>query len=305
MEIKSVAIIGLGAMGILYGSHLAKRMPRTDLRIIAGQERIDRYIKDSIFCNGQKCEFQYMTPEEKTSPADLVLFTVKHSGLEDAIRAVKNQVGKNTLILSALNGITSEAMIGQVYGDDKVLYSVAQGMDAVKEGNSLTYAHMGFLCFGDREPGISSAKVKKVADFFARMDFPYLIDTDMPKRLWGKLMLNVGVNQVVAVYGSNYGVIQKEGPARDTMIAAMREVIALAEQEGIDLTEADLNYWLEVLSRLSPQGKPSMRQDVEAGRYSEVELFAGTVIELGRKYGIATPVNQSLYDQIKAMEAGY
>lgn len=225
--------------------------------------------------------------------------------MEDAIRAVKNQVGENTLILSALNGITSEAMIGEVYGHDKVLYSVAQGMDAVKEGNRLTYAHMGFLCFGDREPGSSSAKVKRVADFFTKMEFPYLVDTDMPKRLWGKLMLNVGVNQAVAVYGSSYGVIQKEGQARDTMIAAMREVIALAEKEGIDLTEADLDYWLGVLSQLSPEGKPSMRQDVEAGRYSEVELFAGIVIDLGKKYGIATPVNQSLYDQIKATEAGY
>ncbi|WP_018211426.1 ketopantoate reductase family protein [Desulfitobacterium hafniense] len=305
MEIKTVAIIGLGAMGILYGSHLAKRMPQADLRIIADQQRIDRYLKDAIFCNGQRCEFHYVTPEEKTSPADLILFTVKYSGLEDAIRAVKNQVGENTLILSALNGITSEAMIGQVYGHDKVLYSVAQGMDAVKEGNRLTYTHMGCLCFGDREAGSSSAKVKRVADFFTKMEFPYLVDTDMPKRLWGKLMLNVGVNQAVAVYGSNYGVIQKEGPARDTMIAAMREVIALAEKEGIDLTEADLDYWLGVLSQLSPEGKPSMRQDVEAGRYSEVDLFAGTVIELGKKYGIATPVNQSLYEQIKATEAGY
>lgn len=305
MEIKTVAIIGLGAMGILYGSHLAKRMPQADLRIIADQQRIDRYLKDGIFCNGQRCEFHYVTPEEKTSPADLVLFTVKYSGLEDAIRAVKNQVGENTLILSALNGITSEAMIGQVYGHDKVLYSVAQGMDAVKEGNRLTYTHMGCLCFGAREPGSSSAKVKRVADFFTKMEFPYLVDTNMPKRLWGKLMLNVGVNQAVAVYGSNYGVIQKEGQARDTMIAAMREVIALAEKEGIDLTEVDLDYWLGVLSQLSPEGKPSMRQDVEAGRYSEVELFAGTVIELGKKYGIATPVNRSLYDQIKATEAGY
>ncbi|HHY25235.1 MAG TPA: 2-dehydropantoate 2-reductase [Desulfitobacterium dehalogenans] len=296
MEIKTVAIIGLGAMGILYGSHLTKRMPQADLRIIADQQRIDRYIKDSIFCNGQQCEFHYVTPEEKTSPADLVLFTVKHSGLEDAIRAVKNQVGKNTLIVSALNGITSEARIGQAYGHDKVLYSVAQGMDAVKEGNRLTYAHMGFLCFGDRELGSSSSKVKRVADFFAKMEFPYLVDTDMPKRLWGKLMLNVGVNQAVAVYGSNYGVIQREGQARDTMIAAMREVMVLAEKEDIDLSEADLDYWLGVLSQLSPEGKPSMRQDVEAGRYSEVELFAGTVIELGKKYGITTPVNQSLYD---------
>lgn len=305
MEIKTVAIIGLGAMGILYGNHFAKKMPQGALRIVADQQRVERYTRESIICNGEKCEFNYVTPEEKTSPADLIIFTVKNSGLDGAIRAVKNQVGENTLILSALNGITSEAIISEAYGSDKVLYSVALGMDAVKEGNSLTYANMGFLCFGNQQPGSISSKVKRVADFFTRMEFPYQIATDMPKRLWGKLMLNVGVNQAVAVYGSNYGVIQKEGQARATMIAAMREVIALAKKEGIDLNEADLEYSLGVLDKLSQEGKPSLRQDIEAKRYTEVELFAGTVIELGRKYGIATPVNQSLYDRIKAMEVEF
>ncbi len=133
-------------------------------------------------------------------PADLIIFTVKLDGLKNAIKAVKNHIGENTIILSALNGITSEAIIGQTYGMDKVLYSVAQGMDAVKVGNELTYDHMGMLCFGDREPGLISEKVKRVADFFEKMKFPYEVDTNMNKRQWGKFMLNVGVNQTVAVY---------------------------------------------------------------------------------------------------------
>ena len=118
-------------------------------------------------------------------------------------------------------------------------------------------------------------------------------------------MTNVGVNQTVAVYKSNYGEIQRQGEAREKMIAAMKEVIALSEKEGIHLTEEDLNYWLNVLSTLSPDGKPSMAQDVDARRYSEVDLFSGTVLELGRKYGIATPVNKELYERIKTIESEY
>lgn len=71
------------------------------------------------------------------------------------------------------------------------------------------------------------------------------------------------------------------------------------------LTESDLCYWLHVLSTLSPAGKPSIRQDMEAGHYSEVELFAGTVLELGKKYGVYTPVNQELYDRIHYIESQY
>ena len=137
------------------------------------------------------------------------------------------------------------------------------------------------------------------------MEIAHEVLTDMQEKLWSKFMLNVGVNQTVAVYDSNYGEIQKDGPARDMMIAAMREVAILAEKEGITLTEDDISYWLNVLSKLSPEGKPSMAQDVEARRFSEVDLFAGTVLELGRKYGIPTPVNKELYDRITKIESEY
>lgn len=305
MEIKKVSIIGLGALGILFAHHLSKRMPKEDLRIIADRDRINRYEKDHVYCNGQRCDFTYLTPDETCEPADLLIFTVKYDGLNDAIQAVKNHVGDQTIILSALNGISSEAEIGKYYGMENILYCVAQGMDAVKLGNQLTYDHMGILCFGEHEPGLISKKVKSVTAFFDKTEVPYEVDTNMLKRQWGKFMLNVGVNQTVAVYDSNYGEIQREGEARETMIAAMREVIMLSEKAGTPLTEADLDYWLSVLATLRPEGKPSMAQDVEARRHSEVELFAGTVLKLAAQYGISTPVNKELYDRIHLIESQY
>lgn len=305
MKIKTVSIIGLGALGVLFGNHLSKRMPRESLRIIADRNRIKKYQKEQVYCNDEICNFNYMAPDESCKPADLVIFTVKFSGLKDAIKSVKNQVGENTIILSALNGISSEAVIGETFGMDKLLYCVAQGMDAVKVGNKLTYVHMGMLCFGEKEPGIISEKVRRVAEFFDRTEFPYEVVTNMYKRLWGKFMLNVGVNQTVAVYEGKYGDIQVDGQARNTMISAMREVMALSEKEGINLGEEDLNYWLNILSTLNPEGKPSMRQDMEARCFSEVELFAGEVLRLGKKYGIPTPVNKEFYDRIKLIESQY
>ncbi|MEC1719860.1 ketopantoate reductase family protein [Schinkia azotoformans] len=305
MEIKKVSIIGLGALGILFGHHLSKRMPKEDLRIIADKNRIQKYQTDGVYCNDERCDFNYISPEEACEPADLLIFTVKFNRLQDAIKAVKNHVWENTIIISALNRISSEGVIGDAYGTDKVLYCVAQGMDAVKVGNKLTYANMGMLVFGDQEPGIISEKVKAVKAFFEKTEFAHEVLTDMKEKLWGKFMLNVGVNQTVAVYESNYGEIQKDGPARDMMIAAMREVAMLSEKEGITLTEDDITYWLDVLSKLSPEGKPSMAQDVEARRFSEVDLFAGTVLELGKKYDIPTPVNKELYDRITKIESEY
>lgn len=298
-DIRTVAIIGLGNLGIAFGNHLSKKMQKEDLRLIADRERINRYKRDGIFCNGERCDFQYVTLEESTWPADLIIFTVKFHSLVEAIDAAKQHVGENTIILSALNGITSEGMLEEAFGKEKVLYCVAQGMDGIKTGNRLTFDHMGMLCFGDAEAGVVSDKTRTVETFFKKTEFPHEVETDMMKRLWGKLMMNVGVNQTAAVYLCNYGGLQEEGPARDTMIAAMSEVIPLSVTEGVPLTEEDLFYWLKVLGSLRPEGKPSMQQDIEAGKETEVELFSGTVLELGRKYGISSPVNESLYQKLK------
>ncbi len=304
-EIKTVAIVGLGALGTLFGNLLSKRMEKEDLRIIADRDRIIRYRQEKVYSNGEVCDFHYVTPEEKTSPADLVLIAVKYLQLNEALKAIENHVGLHTLILSLLNGITSEGIIAKAYGMDKVVYCVAQGMDAVKVGSRLTYKNMGRLCIGPPDGGPVPEKVQRVMDFFGCMDFPYEVDEHMEKRMWGKFMLNVGVNQTVAVFGPDYGAIQLEGPQRETMIAAMREVITLSKLEKVNLTEEDLQYWLRLLGTLDPNGKPSMRQDVEAKRPSEVKLFAGTVLVLAKKHGLSVPVNQMLHDAILAVEAQY
>lgn len=308
MKIQTVSIVGLGALGILFGHHLSKVMPEGGLRIVADRDRITRYKREGIYCNGELCRFNYVTPDEEVySPADLLIFAVKYTGLEAAIRAAANQVGPGTIIISLLNGISSEELIGQYFGSEKIVYSFAQGMDAVKEGNKLTYHHMGMIRLGKTEQGgrDNSEKVNAVGTFFKQTGVQHEVVDDIRRSMWGKLMLNVGVNQAAAVYRCDYGGLHQKGVIRDTMTAAMREVLVLSEKEGVNLTEKDIEYWLSVLDGLNPQGKPSMQQDIEAGRYSEVELFAGTVLRLGEKHGLDFPVNRKLYDKIKDMESKF
>ena len=90
--------------------------------------------------------------------------------------------------------------------------------------------------------------------------------------------------------------------ARELMESAMREVMAIAGAAKVHLYEADLENWYSVLSGLSPQGKTSMLQDVEAKRKTEVEMFAGKVIELGKTYNIPTPINETIFRLISVIE---
>jgi 2-dehydropantoate 2-reductase len=99
-----------------------------------------------------------------------------------------------------------------------------------------------------------------------------------------------------------YGVFQRSPEAQALMEALMRETVDLARAEGIDLTARDVQEWYPVMNGLSPTGKTSMLQDVEAGRKTEVEMFAGKVVELGAKHGIPTPVNQTVLQIIHVLE---
>jgi 2-dehydropantoate 2-reductase len=201
-----------------------------------------------------------------------------------------------------MNGIESEERIGAVYGMERVLYAVSLGIDALRDENRVIYTTQGKLFIGEAANPVLTERVERVQAVFEKAGIVYETPPDMLRILWWKFMINVGINQASAVLRAPYGRFQTEREPRELMEAAMREVVRLAGQAGVDLSEADIGRFDPVLSRLNPQGMTSMLQDVEAGRKTEVEMFAGRVIELGRRYDIPTPVNQRLFDQIREIE---
>ncbi|MDD3368887.1 MAG: ketopantoate reductase family protein [Lachnospiraceae bacterium] len=307
---KTVRIVGMGALGILFGDFLTKALGKEQVSFVADNNRIEKYRKRKITDNGDLCDFSYVDANEKGTPADLLIFAVKATALESALETTANQVGEHTIILSLLNGISSEEIIAGRFGWEHMLYCVAQGMDAVKEESAdvtaLTYSKMGELCIGlpeadkERMPLLDA-----VFDLFTEIKMPFTREQDIMHRLWSKFMLNVGINQVTMIFEGGYGVVQKPGKERDMMQAAMREVILLAGLEHVNVTEEDLEYYVNLTDQLSPTGMPSMRQDGKAHRKTEVELFAGTVCRLAEKHNVKVPVNEMIYKRVKEMEQSY
>ncbi len=302
MEIKKAAIVGVGALGVLFGRQIAAALGKDAVCYVADKQRIERYQRDGVYCNEEKLDLSFIDRDDATvSPADLLIFAVKYTAIQDAVEAARHLVGERTVIISLLNGITSEQVLADAFGAEKVLYCVAQGMDAIKDGSRFSYQNMGELVIGEADNS-HSEKLSAVASFFDRAGIPYKIPENTMQTLWNKLMLNVGINQTAAVYGVDFRELQKEGPFRQTMLSAMRETKAVAAYEGITLTEEDISRWMKVLDSLNPNGRPSMAQDVLARRRTEVELFAGTITALGKKHGVPTPTNDLLYTKIKEIE---
>lgn len=306
MAIEKVSIIGMGSLGLIFGSFLMDRLGRDNVEFVMDQDRFRRYSGVERLINGKRYDFNLVSEKEEGKPADLLIFAVKSTGLEEAIQTVRNKVSEDTIIISLLNGITSEKIIGEAFGKDKVLYAIAEGMDPIRNGHNLDYTRMGSVRIGiDEDTKEKKDKLRKLLELFDRTGFPYIPEEDVMQRLWSKFMLNVGVNQVLMIHEGNYDTIQKPGPARDLMIDAMKEVVQLAEKENIKITQADIDYYVALIDTLNPEGMPSMRFDGLNRIRSEVELFSGMVLELGEKHGVPTPINRDIYEKIKEIESKY
>lgn len=301
-EINTVAMIGMGALGMLFGERLQDSPEEARLCFLMDEARKKRHQENGCVINGRAVRFPVATAEELSFTPDLIMIATKEDGLRDARAIAERVAGEGTLVLSLLNGITSEAFLRETLGEDAVIDCVAIGMDAVRDGNTLNYSNMGRIQIGTAKESGREA-LKAVAAFFDKTQIPYEISKNIAKTMWNKFMLNVGANQTCMVHNTTYGGATKEGSdAFNDMVAAMREVITVAQAEGVDLTEDDLQAILKILRGLNPDGLPSMQQDALAGRKSEVNLFAGTLLEIASRHGIAAPVNERYMTRIREME---
>lgn len=302
--IRKTAIVGMGALGLLYAKQITKILGNDAVSFIMDSERIEKYKDVTFTINNEEYKFN-LQDKDAADVYDLVIVAVKYNGLKSAIEAMKNCVDEHTVIMSVMNGITSENIIAQTFGKSHLIYTVAQGMDAMKFGNDLRFTQMGELRIGIIEPN-QQGNLDKVIEFFDYVEMPYTNDSDILHRMWAKFMLNVGVNQTCLAYTTTYsGCLEEGSEANKVFIDAMKEVVTLANAEGIELSDKDIEEYCKIIRTLDPDGVPSMRQDGIAKRKSEVEMFAGTVIEMAKKHKIPTPANKLLYDKIHEIESTY
>jgi 2-dehydropantoate 2-reductase len=300
-KIKTVAIVGAGAMGAAYASMFSAAGSFSPFFLAEG-ERYRRLQNEELQVNGRPCLIPVKQPQDIGEPADLVLVALKHHHLQDALPAIKSVVGPETIVVSVMNGLESEEIIGAACGMDNMLYAIAVGIDAVREGRHFSYARPGRIIFGDLPRKDDDHRVSLLREALSRAGIPHETPADMERVMWWKFMINVGINQASAVLRAPYGVFRKSVDARAFMVLLMQEVLALAAKISVDLSSKDLDEWFSVLDTLAPEGKTSMLQDIEAGRKTEVEVFAGKVVTLGLENAVPTPVNQAILHILRVME---
>jgi 2-dehydropantoate 2-reductase len=235
---------------------------------------------------------------------DLIIIAVKGYSLEQAVRDIEPFVGSNTQIMCVMNGVNSEEQLIQHFGSEHVLYSYMRVSIVMKDGVTNFDPKVGNVHFGEKKniPGNYTERVKGIAGLFERADVHYVIDEDMLRGLWFKFSCNVGENMTCAMLNIPFGAFKHSEYANYFRETGMREVIDIANKLHIDLNESDVLRQRKTLAGLPYENKPSTLQDLEAGKLTEVDMFAGEVIRLGKRLGVPTPMAEIYYKSIRAKE---
>lgn len=300
-EIKKISLIGLGAMGVFFAPRLFEAYGE-NFRVIAEGERKKRLETQGVIINGVNYKFPVVTPEKQGDEADLILIGVKGYGLEQAIKDIRNQVGKNTLILSLLNGVDSEDKLIEAFGEEHVLYAFMRMSIVMKDGKADFDPYWGKIHFGEKLNREYSERVLSIKEVFEKADIPYEIDEDMLKGIWFKFMCNIGENMTCALLGIPFGGFRESEHANWMRINSMREVAAIAQKKGIAIGEEEIEMQNKTVMTIPYPNKPSTLQDLEACKNTEVDMFAGTVVKMGRELGVPTPICEMFYHGIRVLE---
>lgn len=299
MIIKSVAVLGAGAVGsyVIWGLSEKKDIR---LGVIASGERAKRLKNKGCKINDTVYHPEVWTPEEAYG-VDFLIVSLKYGALPGALDDITAVTGENTVIMSLMNGVDSEEIIAEKAGAEHLLHAVIK-VASHKENDGYVFnpeATLGII-FGEVSAPYDSERVQAVLDLFSGTGLHYRATDCILEEIWSKFRLNVCNNLPQAILGAGVGCYRDSVHMKAISDGLRAELMAIAEAKGIDISKADVSSGRG--SAVPPTARYSTLQDLDAGRHTEIDMFSGALIRMGKELGIPTPYNEFTYHMIKALE---
>lgn len=299
MKIKSVAVLGAGAVGsyVIWGLSEKKDIR---LGVIASGERAKRLKNKGCKINDTVYHPEVWTPEEAHG-VDFLIVSLKYGALPGALDNITAVTGENTVIMSLMNGVDSEEIIAEKVGAEHLIHAVIK-VASHKENDGYVFnpeATLGII-FGEVSAPYDSERVQAVLDLFSGTGLHYRATDCILEEIWSKFRLNVCNNLPQAILGAGVGCYRDSVHMKAISDGLRAELMAIAEAKGIDISKADVSSGRG--SAVPPTARYSTLQDLDAGRHTEIDMFSGALIRMGKELGIPTPYNEFTYHMIKALE---
>lgn len=298
MKIQSVAVLGAGAVGsyVIWGLSERKDIK---LGVIAEDERAGR-LKKGCRINDVTYHPDVWTPQEAHG-VDLLIVCLKYGALPGALESIRAIVGENTIVMSLMNGVDSEDIIAEAIGASHMIYSVIK-VASHKEDDGYYFVPettIGII-FGELQAPYDSERVQAIEALLADTGIHYRSTKFAQEEMWSKFRLNVCNNLPQAILGAGVGCYTDSEHMKAISDGLRRELEAVAAAKGIDMSKIEASS--KHGSPVRASAKFSTLQDIEAGRHTEIDMFSGALMRMGKELGIPTPYNEYTYHMIKALE---
>lgn len=303
-----IVMLGAGALGSTIGGTLA--MGGNDVHFVdMWQEHVDLINKDGLHMTNEK-EDWYVRVDARTTAdtigeADLVIVLVKSFATKQAVEQLKqtNVIGKNTLVMSLQNGLGNEETIASVIGSENVISGKTYVGGRLIQAGYISAGVQGKWTYIGELNGEITDRIQTVFNVFNDAGLLCEVSDNIKGLIWDKLLINVAAGALCGITRLPYGPLYEEDYIKDVAVAAIQEGIQVAKAAGVVLKSEDPQYpWVAASEGLPGTFKTSILQSLELKRPTEIDFINGSIVEWGKKYGIATPVNQTLVACVKGIE---
>ena len=303
-----IVMLGAGALGSTIGGTLA--MGGNDVHFVdMWQEHVDLINKDGLHMTNEKEDWYVRVDARPTADtigeADLVIVLVKSFATKQAVEQLKqtNVIGKNTLVMSLQNGLGNEETIASVIGSENVISGKTYVGGRLIQAGYISAGVQGKWTYIGELNGEITDRIQTVCNVFNDAGLLCEVSDNIKGLIWDKLLINVAAGALCGITRLPYGPLYEEDYIKDVAVAAIQEGIQVAKAAGVVLKSEDPQYpWVAASEGLPGTFKTSILQSLELKRPTEIDFINGSIVEWGKKYGIATPVNQTLVACVKGIE---
>lgn len=301
MKITTVGVIGAGAIGsyFLWGMD---ELSKENICVIATGERKQRLEKNGLIINEKEIHYPVKTPREAHG-VDLLLISTKYGALNSILEDIRTVVDEHTIVLSLLNGVDSEEIIGHEIGMGHMLHAFMR-ISAERKGNSIYFnpeVTRG-LVYGEAGKAEMTERTRAVADFLDRTKCKYTFVADILAEQWGKFAGNISGNLPQAIFGVGAGAYDDGKYISMISRRLYEEVEAVAAAKGIRIDTYEEHEEVKKTLHIRDNARYSTLQDLDAKRHTEIDMFAGAMMRYGRELNIPVPFCEYTYYAIKTIE---
>ena len=301
-----IAILGAGAMGSFFGGLLAESgqtvtlIDVNDAHLQAIREhglRLETGMGDRRISSLETCR-----PEQVTSQPDLLLVFTKTLHTATALEGISGIIGPDTLVLTLQNGLGNVETVARFVPEDRIVVGMTT-WPADLAGTAHVRSHGFGIIRIMAADGQERSGVAGIAEALSKAGLRCTVDQTVWQAIWEKVAFNAALNGICAVTGCTVDQLGAAPAGFALASAVVDEVIAVARAEGV---EADADHCRETVAHAIAQHvghKPSMLQDVLAGRATEIGAINGAVAERADKHGIAVPCTETLLGLVRLIEA--